>query len=615
MLVLSGAVASRAAAGDGGLETSWASTGIRVLPWAFAPVGGTTDLSATPDGRLLLVGSDDTGIGCVTRLTAAGALDPTFGAAGASGSVCDLDNGDTGAFQAVQTTQAGGLVTAAVTPGNRVVARLDAAGGVEFVNEVPGNHTGSGGRVLDVAPLGDGRTALLETRDASGAGWVLLFEESGSLLTEWAVPSPDAGHAFAPRQILPGPGRSIVLVGELERDAGSITAALRTDQDGGPDTGFSSDGFSDGPPSSGGTGGRGALGPGGTLVLAAADGSSVAVRRLTTAGQLDTTFRTTGASATLPAGTDGVSDVVVRPDGRAFLTFHDEPGSTAIHVVRLTSAGSLDTSFDVDGYAVYVAGADVLADTTSAAAGPQGDLFVLARSSAAGSEPAVIRVDGTNDVAAPVPSTTAPSGLWTLSRSVPLAWTARDASPVASYDVRTRRATYRGSLPASPTLLVGATTARARTVTGVAEGSTLCMSVRARDVWGLTSAWVAERCTSVPLAPSQLQAGKGVKSKPSTGTYAGKVLVATKKGATIKRSGVTAKRLALVATTCARCGKVKVYLGSDLLRTVSLKSPGTRKRAVISIATFSRVRSGTVKIKVVSSGKKVRVEGLGVSKV
>ena len=84
---------------------------------------------------------------------------------------------------------------------------------------------------------------------------------------------------------------------------------------------------------------------------------------------------------------------------------------------------------------------------------------------------------------------------------------------------------------------------------------------------------------------------------------------------TISRSGVKAKRIALVVTTCSTCGKVKVYLGTDLLRTVSLKSSGTRKKVVVSIAAFSWMRSGTVKIKVVSKGKKVLVEGIGISKV
>jgi len=73
-------------------------------------------------------------------------------------------------------------------------------------------------------------------------------------------------------------------------------------------------------------------------------------------------------------------------------------------------------------------------------------------------------------------------------------------------------------------------------------------------------------------------------------------------------------RIALVVTTCSTCGKVKVYLGSQLLKTVSLRSARTHKRVVVAVASFTSLRSGTIRVKVVSSGKKVLVEGIGVSK-
>ena len=49
-------------------------------------------------------------------------------------------------------------------------------------------------------PLSDGRTALLETRDSSGSGWVTLIEESGSVLGVWEVRRWTRAGAFRPHQ-------------------------------------------------------------------------------------------------------------------------------------------------------------------------------------------------------------------------------------------------------------------------------------------------------------------------------------------------------------------------------------------------------------------------------
>lgn len=611
-VVASTLAATPAGAAQGDLTTTWASAGTLSLPWTFGPVRNTARIASSPGGNLFLMG-DDGAMGCVTRLTPLAALDPGFSTTpGRVGSVCDFDGGANGRILVGQPTGTGGLVAAAVTAANRFVARIDSTGGYQLT-ELPGNYAGDGGQLLDVAPMTDGRTALLETRDTTGAGHITIVEESGSFAGDWLVPTPDVSHDFVPHQVLPGPGGTLLIVGELETDAGTITSVLRADAEGRPDTGFSTDGFSPGPASASAQPGRGAVGPDGRVVLAAADGSGVGVRRITTTGALDATFASSGTSAVLPSSTVGIGDVVVRPDNRVYLAFDGSGASTSVQVARLTSTGALDTTFAGDGYASHDAGAGHLRGATSAALAPYGDLYVFADDATGTDDPVVLRFNGTP--APPIPSMTRPTSLWNLSSSVALAWTATGGATVLNTDVRTRRAPYNALAPTGSVPLVTETTARSRTVTGVPGGTTLCASTRARDIWAQISDWSAQSCTSVPLTPAQLTKGKGVKAKAAAGTYAGKVLSATKKGATISRSGVKAKRLALVVTTCASCGKVKVYLGSDLLRTVSLKSSGTRKKVVVSIATFSWIRTGTVKVKVVSSGKKVLVEGLGVSKV
>ena len=372
-------------------------------------------------------------------------------------------------------------------------------------------------------------------------------------------------------------------MGELQTGSELITAVLRTDAEGRRDTTYSADGFSDGPASSAGRPGRGALGFGGTVVLAAVHGTDVEVRRITSSGVADTTFMTTGRSAVVPSGAVGLTAVVRRNDGRFFLVFGGDDSTTAVHVARLTTSGALDATFSSDGYASHDAGDGHIRSAGAAALALDGDLYVFADDPSAADDPEILRFDGSNDTPplgdeqAAVTVDPVKRGANRLDhdrrpaghdRRPHLEGWQRRTGPCLAHDPADRR----------PPLTPG------RSWTW--PGTTLCASARARDKSAQLSPWSAQRCTSVPLTPAQLTKGKGVTTKSSAGTYTGKVLSATKKGATISRSGVRAKRLSLVVTTCPTCGKVRVYLGSDLLKTVSLKSAGTRKKVVVSIAAF-----------------------------
>jgi hypothetical protein len=67
----------------------------------------------------------------------------------------------------------------------------------------------------------------------------------------------------------------------------------------------------------------------------------------------------------------------------------------------------------------------------------------------------------------------------------------------------------------------------------------------------------------------------------------------------------------LVATKAPGQGKVNIMLGKTLLRQVNLSSTTTQKKQVFE-STFPAARSGTVKLVVATSGKPVKIEGLGV---
>jgi hypothetical protein len=220
---------------------------------------------------------------------------------------------------------------------------------------------------------------------------------------------------------------------------------------------------------------------------------------------------------------------------------------------------------------------------------------------------------------APVAPPTAPaaavSALPTFSLSTPLrvTWTgSRGTEPLKSYDVRYRRAAWNGSFGT----YLGWRTATTATSASLplSTGTTYCFSVRAHDVLGFVSSWSAERCTTMPLDDRSLAHAGSWTTGIGSAFYRGTWLRSYAYGATAYRTSVQAKRIAIVATTCPACGSVRVYLGSTLLKSISLVSSTTVYRRVIVVAVFSAVRSGTVTVKLSSSGRRVFLDGLGISR-
>lgn len=143
-------------------------------------------------------------------------------------------------------------------------------------------------------------------------------------------------------------------------------------------------------------------------------------------------------------------------------------------------------------------------------------------------------------------------------------------------------------------------------------GSTYCLSVLARDTLDAPSAWTAETCTAVPLDERSLNRSRGWTAGTGSAYYRSTYLRSSTYGAKLTRTGVVARQIALVATTCRTCGKVRVYWGTTLLRTISLYSATTVNRKLLTVTTFTSTRTGTLSIKVYSSGRKVIIDGLAV---
>lgn len=84
-------------------------------------------------------------------------------------------------------------------------------------------------------------------------------------------------------------------------------------------------------------------------------------------------------------------------------------------------------------------------------------------------------------------------------------------------------------------------------------------------------------------------------------------------GAKLTRAGAMARRIAVVATRCAGCGSIGIYAGPTLIGTVNLAYKSTARKTLFLLPAFS-LRTATITIRVLSSGKTVEIDGLGISR-
>jgi len=210
---------------------------------------------------------------------------------------------------------------------------------------------------------------------------------------------------------------------------------------------------------------------------------------------------------------------------------------------------------------------------------------------------------------------TKPNVPFQKAKNVALAWTPGTAGENAldRYVVSMRRAPFNGPFgaPTETAHGLGTTTA---TIVGT-TGTTYCFSIASVDDLGYRSVWSAERCTVVPLNNTELvHAGSWAKNT-GAGYYLNTYSRTTQQGATLTKAGVRAKRLAVLVTKCPGCGTFQVLMGTTSVATVNTAASQTKKKQLVLLPAFASLRTGTLKIKVLTAGKPVTVEGVGVSAV
>jgi uncharacterized delta-60 repeat protein len=126
-----------------------------------------------------------------------------------------------------------------------------------------------------------------------------------------------------------------------------------------------------------------ALQPDGKIVAGGFTGDfanvDFALIRITSTGSLDTTFDTDGKLTNSIREQDILNKVLIQPDGKLIATGYTRNmgQNQDVALIRYNSNGSLDTSFDVDGIATTNDGA--LDDTSAAILQPDGKIIVTER--------------------------------------------------------------------------------------------------------------------------------------------------------------------------------------------------------------------------------------------
>ena len=203
----------------------------------------------------------------------------------------------------------------------------------------------------------------------------------------------------------------------------------------------------------------------------------------------------------------------------------------------------------------------------------------------------------------------------TTARQIVLSWTKPILSAaISSFDLRWQTATSKTGFTAWVTHTAG-WPGTAITSPILTAGTTYCFAVRAHNQAGLTGAWSTSRCVTRFLDDRSLTASTGW-SRPAADAryYASTYTTGTRAGTTLTLTGAQMHRITLLATRCASCGTVGVYVGTALIGKVNLAATATQRQVAFALPALT-YRTGTVKVKVLSSARTVQIDGIAISRV
>jgi hypothetical protein len=139
-------------------------------------------------------------------------------------------------------------------------------------------------------------------------------------------------------------------------------------------------------------------------------------------------------------------------------------------------------------------------------------------------------------------------------------------------------------------------------------------SATAVDAAGNEDQTAANRFFTVPKNNTKLKHSAGWKKRKAKGHYLNSFSQTKKRGAVLRTKVRGVKRVALVASQGRGHGTVKVFLGKKLLKKVSLQKRRNVHKRIVPVANFDKRKRGVIRVKVISRGKPVRIEGVGIAR-
>ena len=226
-------------------------------------------------------------------------------------------------------------------------------------------------------------------------------------------------------------------------------------------------------------------------------------------------------------------------------------------------------------------------------------------------------ITGSVDTTPPTIKMTHTTARFTLGSATAVSWSASDSgSGLARIQVRWKSANWNSGFGAwtypGPWQSLSPSTTSV-TATGLAQGRDYCYSARAKDHAGNWSAWTGPLCVARPLDDRAVSADAHWTRISNKVYWNSTATVTTAHLARMRRTGAAVDRIAVIATTCSTCGTVGVYIGTTLVGKINLRTPATHHRSILTLPVFS-YRTGTITLKVLTSGKSVQIDGLGIAR-
>lgn len=297
----------------------------------------------------------------VTSIAPPGTADTTFGG---TGRVIEGHGG-----------HGGNLVSAAAQADGKTVAAGFTHSGTSFdflvvrynTNGTPDTTFGTGGfftfslaagtdNASDLVIQPDGKILVCGT--ASNDFALIRLNANGTLDTTFdgdgIVLTPVLAATDVARDLALQSDGKIVLAGYAGNGSNDDFAIVRYNPDGSLDTTFDTDGKVTTAVGTGADQANSIAITSGGLIVAAGSASNglnldFALVRYTSSGSLDTTFDTDGKVTTaMGTGTDAIEDIVLDTSARIVSVGHTS-GLSGLALARYTTTGALDTSFDTDG--------------------------------------------------------------------------------------------------------------------------------------------------------------------------------------------------------------------------------------------------------------------------